>query len=116
MGLALVGVATLVGVAVAVAWGTASSWADVVIVLLGLPLAAVLVLLLAVLIGSMVVLTQAIRRIPEYTVELQDVTARLAEGVRQGSDAAARTVIVPSAVAEGVAEFGRVLRSIFRTG
>ena len=116
IGLTVLGILVLVIVAVIAAWGTSSSWADVVIVILGLPLAIALLLLLAGLVAGSVGLIIAIRRIPEYTAGLQDGVTRISHGIRQGSDAAARTVIIPSAAAEAIAEAGRALRSMFRSG
>lgn len=105
----------LTAVAAAAAWGTRSSWADTVVVVLAIPLAILLVLLLAALVAASVFLVIAIQRIPEYTVAAQDGADRLALGVRRGSDAAAKAVILPSAAAEALAEAGRAIRSLFRS-
>lgn len=115
IGLTIGVVIILAAVAAAAAWGTASSWADTVVVFLAVPVAILLLLLLVVLVAACVGLIVAIRRIPEYTVAGQDGLVRLSQGVRQGSDAAARVVILPSAAVEALAEAGRALRSLFRS-
>lgn len=116
IGLTFLLVVSLAIVAVIVAWGTPSSWADTVLVVLAVPMAIALLIVLAGLVAASVGLIAAIRRIPEYTVILQDGLALVSEEARRGSDVAARVVILPSAAAEAVAEAGRAIRSLFRSG
>jgi hypothetical protein len=110
----LIGILAIV--AVVVAYGTPSSWADTVVVVLAVPMAISLLIVLIGLVAASIGLIAAIRRIPELTVVLQDGVVQVSEGVRQGSDAAARVVMIPTAVAEAVGEAGRAIRSLFRSG
>lgn len=116
LGLIILLIVILGTAAVVVAWGTASSWADTVIVLLAVPMAVALLIVLAGLVAASVGLIAAIRRIPEVTVGLQDGVVRVSEGVRQGSDATAKVVIIPNAVAGAIGEASRLIRSLFRSG
>jgi hypothetical protein len=99
---------------IAISYGTRSSWADVALVLLAVPLAIVLVLLTAALGGGIYLILVLIREVPTVTSGLQDGADRVAGAVRRGSDIAVQPVIAPAGVAAAVAEAVRAIRSIFR--
>jgi hypothetical protein len=114
--IALTVLAIIIGVtAVVVAgYGTASSWADMALVLLAVPLAVLLVVLTAVLAGGIYLMFVLIREVPPVTSALQDGAERLKGAVRRGSDVAVQPILAPAGLAAAIAEAGRGLRSIFR--
>ena len=112
--LAVLGIIALIAIVISIGYGTASAWADVALVLLAVPLAVVLVLVMAALVGGIYLIVVLIREVPPVTSGLQDGADRLAGAVRRGSDAAVRPVIAPAGVAAAVAEAARAVRSIFR--
>ena len=104
----------MIAIVISIGYGTASALADVALVLLAVPLAVVLVLVMAALVGGIYLMVVLIREVPPVTSGLQDGADRLAGAVRRGSDAAVRPVIAPAGVAAAVAEAARAVRSVFR--
>jgi len=114
LGLALLAVAILVAVAVGLSYGTRSSWADVALVILAVPLALMLLLLTVALGAGVYAMVLLIREVPPVTSGLQASADRLAAAARRGSDAAVKPVMIPSGIAAALAEVGRSVRTIFR--
>ena len=105
----------LVAVVIVVAYGTASAWADMALVLLAVPVAVLLVGLTAVLGAAIYLMLLLIREVPPLTSALQDGAERLEGAVRRGCDAAVQPIFAPAGLAAGLAVLGRSLRSIFRS-
>jgi membrane protein implicated in regulation of membrane protease activity len=113
--LTVLAILLLMAVVILVSFGTASSWADVALVLLAGPLAILLVVLTAVLGGAIYLMLLLIREVPTVTSTLQEEAGRLEGAVRRGSDAAVQSILAPAGVAAALGELGRSLRSIFRS-
>jgi len=114
MGLTLLGLGLLVLAAATVGYGTPSAWADTTLILLAIPTAILLVVVLAALGVGSFLLIRLVREIPRFTSGLQEGVDQVAGAVQRGSDAAARPVIAPRAVAAALLQAGRSLRSLFR--
>jgi hypothetical protein len=114
--LVLVGVvlAVLVAVVIGLAYGTTSSWADVALVMLALPLALLMILVTAALAGGIYLMFVLIREIPPVTSGLHQGADQVAEATRRGSDVVIRPIVVPSGIVAALAEVGRSVRAIFR--
>jgi hypothetical protein len=112
--LAVLLIVVLVVVVSAIGYGTTSSWADISLVLLAVPLALLLILVTAGLAGAIYLMFRLIREVPPITSRLQEGADQLAGAVRRGSDIAVQPVVAPAGVAAALAEVGRALRAIFR--
>jgi len=112
--LAVLLIVVLVAAVVAVGYGTTSSWADISLVLLAVPLAILLLLLTAALAGAIYLMFRLIGEVPPITSRLQEGADQLAGAVRRGSDVAVKPILAPAGVAAALAEVGRSLRAIFR--
>ena len=114
LGLTLLLLVVLVAVSVILGVGTASAWADIALVLVAAPVALLLVIMTAVLIGAIYLLVRLIQEVPGYTSGLQSGVDQVASAVQRGSDAALRPVVVPSGIAAALAEAGRAIKGIFK--
>jgi hypothetical protein len=114
LGLTVLTLAVLVAISVVLGVGTASSWADISLVLLAAPLALLLIILTAVMVGGIYLLSRLIHEVPSYTSGLQAGVDQVAGAVRRGSDVAVRPVVVPAGVGASLAEVGRAIRDILR--
>jgi hypothetical protein len=112
--LMVLAIIALVAVVVVIGYGTGSTWADMALVLLAVPVALLLVLLTGVLAGAIYLMLLLIREVPTLTSTLQDGADQLEGAVRRGSDLAVQPVLAPAGAAAALAEVGRALRSIFR--
>jgi hypothetical protein len=114
LGLTILAVVVLIAVAIALPYGTASSWADVSLVVLAVPMALLLLLLTAALGGLFYLMVIMIREIPPLSSGLQERADQVAAAAQRGSDVAVQPILIPSGLAAGLAEAVRALRSIFR--
>ncbi|MBM2844681.1 MAG: hypothetical protein HW404_2518 [Anaerolineales bacterium] len=103
--MSVLAIVLLVAVVIVVAYGTASAWADLLL----------LVVLTGVLAGAIYLMLLLIREVPTVTSTLQDGADRLEGAVRRGSDVVVQPIFAPAGLAAGLAVLGRSLRSIFRS-
>ena len=94
--------------------GAASEWADLIVVLLSIPLILLGLVLLGVTIALTIVLTRAIREIPFYTVGFQQSVAVISIRTKRYMNKAANPMIRMQSSLAGWQRGWQVLKSIFK--